>query len=135
MCCSGDETFLFDHLICSRQHTWRDRQPDLLGRFQIDDELKLRRLLESATRRALRPLGSCPRNWPHAAEGRKEVAASATPLHRGGLNDTLLPRAAVYSLFVHQEVTAKDLPEISALFAQVADKRAEHLNIARGAVA
>ncbi len=47
----------------------------------------------------------------------------------------LSPRAAVYSLFVHQEVTAKDLPEISALFAQVADKRAEHLNIARGAVA
>ena len=46
-----------------------------------------------------------------------------------------LPRAAVYSLFVHQEVTAKDLPEISALFAQIADKRAEHLNIARGAVA
>ena len=81
--------FSLDHLIRSRQHVRRNRQADLLGGFQIDDELKLRRLLESATRRALRPLGSCPRNWPHAAEGRKEVAASATPLHRGGLNDTI----------------------------------------------
>ena len=40
----------------------------------------------------------------------------------------------MYSLSVNKEITAKDLLEINALFAQVANKRAEHLNIARGAV-
>jgi hypothetical protein len=37
---------LFNHLIRPRQHIRRNRQPDLLRRFQIDDELKLRRLLD-----------------------------------------------------------------------------------------
>ena len=36
---------LFDHLIRPRQHVRWNRQADLLGRFQIDDELELRRLL------------------------------------------------------------------------------------------
>jgi hypothetical protein len=33
-----------DHLIRSGQHVGRNREADLLGGFQIDDELKLRRL-------------------------------------------------------------------------------------------
>jgi hypothetical protein len=36
---------LLDHLIRPRQHVGRNRQADLLGRFQIDDELELCRLL------------------------------------------------------------------------------------------
>src|SRR5262245_8177159 len=36
----------FDHLIRSRQHIRRNRQTDLLGRFQIDDELELLWLLD-----------------------------------------------------------------------------------------
>ena len=35
-----------DHSVRSRQHIWRDRQADLLGGFEIDDELKLLRLLD-----------------------------------------------------------------------------------------
>ena len=35
---------LLDDSICPRQHIRRNRQTDLLGRFQIDDELKLARL-------------------------------------------------------------------------------------------
>ena len=35
-----------DHLVRSHQHVRRNRQADLLGGFQIDDELKLRRLLD-----------------------------------------------------------------------------------------
>src|SRR5437762_67003 len=35
----------FDHLIRSRQHVQRNRESDLLGRFQVDHELKLRWLL------------------------------------------------------------------------------------------
>jgi hypothetical protein len=34
----------FDDFIRARQHVRRDRQADLLGRFQIDDELELLRL-------------------------------------------------------------------------------------------
>jgi len=41
----------------------------------------------------------------------------------------------MYSLSANKEVTAEDLLEINALVAQVAHKRAEHLNIASGAVA
>jgi hypothetical protein len=37
--------FSLDHFIRSIQHVRRNRQSDLLRRFQIDDELKLRRLL------------------------------------------------------------------------------------------
>src|SRR6266850_1740106 len=37
--------FSFDHPIRSRQNIRRNRQPDLLGRFEIDDELELLRLL------------------------------------------------------------------------------------------
>ena len=33
--------FSFDHFIRSRQHVRRNRQADLLGSFQIDDQLKL----------------------------------------------------------------------------------------------
>jgi hypothetical protein len=33
-----------DHFICPRQHIRRNRQTDLLGRFEIDDELELRGL-------------------------------------------------------------------------------------------
>ena len=36
----------FNHFIRSRQHVRRNRQADLLGCFQIDDELELRRLLD-----------------------------------------------------------------------------------------
>jgi hypothetical protein len=35
-----------DNSICSHQHIRRNRQADLLRRFQIDDELKLDRLLD-----------------------------------------------------------------------------------------
>src|SRR5262245_41142613 len=34
-----------DHLIRPHQHVGWNRQTDLLGRFQVDDELKLHRLL------------------------------------------------------------------------------------------
>ena len=34
-----------DHFVRSRQHVRRNRQADLLGGFEIDDELELRRLL------------------------------------------------------------------------------------------
>jgi hypothetical protein len=37
---------LLDHLIRSRQHIRWNRQAHLLGCFQIDDELELRRLLD-----------------------------------------------------------------------------------------
>jgi hypothetical protein len=37
---------LSNHLIRPRQHVRRDRQADLLGGFQIDDQLELRRLLD-----------------------------------------------------------------------------------------
>jgi hypothetical protein len=37
--------FLFDHFVRSRQHIRRNREADQLGRFEIDDELKLHRLL------------------------------------------------------------------------------------------
>ena len=43
-----------DHLIRSRQHVRRNRHADLLCGFEIDDELKLRRLLAQAGQRALR---------------------------------------------------------------------------------
>jgi hypothetical protein len=36
---------LFNHLVRSCQHIRRDRQTDLLGGFQIDDEVELFRLL------------------------------------------------------------------------------------------
>src|SRR4029077_944473 len=45
-CCLMPIAFLFDHLIRSRQHVRWNRQADLLGGFQIDDELELRRLLD-----------------------------------------------------------------------------------------
>jgi hypothetical protein len=35
---------LLDHLVRPRQHIRRNRQADLLGCFQIDDQLKLRPL-------------------------------------------------------------------------------------------
>jgi hypothetical protein len=35
-----------DHFIRPRHHRRRDRQPNLLRRLQIDDELELRRLLD-----------------------------------------------------------------------------------------
>jgi hypothetical protein len=38
---------LSNHLIRSRQHVGRNRQTDLLGRLQIDDELELLSLLRS----------------------------------------------------------------------------------------
>lgn len=37
-------SILFDHPIRSYQHVGRNAHTDLLGRFEIDDELKLRRL-------------------------------------------------------------------------------------------
>ena len=42
---------LLDHLIRSRQHIGRDRQTNLLGRFEIDDQLELFRLLDREVRR------------------------------------------------------------------------------------
>src|SRR5215467_5999260 len=38
--------FLFDHSIRSHQHIGRDRQADLLGRFEIDHQFEFRRLLD-----------------------------------------------------------------------------------------
>src|SRR5262245_66642319 len=38
--------FSLDYPIRSCQHIWRNRETDLLGRFQINDELELRRLLD-----------------------------------------------------------------------------------------
>src|SRR5258705_3000817 len=37
---------IIDHLIRSRQHVWRNRETDLLGRFEIDYKFKLCRLLD-----------------------------------------------------------------------------------------
>ena len=37
---------LLNDFIRPRQHIWRNRQADLLGGFQIDDEFKFRRLLD-----------------------------------------------------------------------------------------
>ena len=37
---------LFDDLIRPRQHLGRNRQADLLGGLEVDDELELRRLLD-----------------------------------------------------------------------------------------
>ena len=37
---------ILDHLIRPHQHVRRNRQADLLRGFEIDDELKLRRLLD-----------------------------------------------------------------------------------------
>jgi hypothetical protein len=34
-----------NHLVRSRQHVWRNREADLLGGLEIDDELELLRLL------------------------------------------------------------------------------------------
>jgi hypothetical protein len=36
----------FDHLIRSRQHVRRDRQPDLPGCLQVDAQIKLCRLFD-----------------------------------------------------------------------------------------
>jgi hypothetical protein len=41
----GVGAWLLNHFIRSRQHIRRNRQTDLLGGFQIDDELKLHWLL------------------------------------------------------------------------------------------
>jgi hypothetical protein len=41
----GIAAWLLDHVIRPRQHVLRNRQVDLLSRFQIDDQLELRRLL------------------------------------------------------------------------------------------
>jgi len=51
---------LFDHLIRSHQHVRWYRQADLLGRFQIDDQLKLFRLLDGYPP-VSRLSKSCPR--------------------------------------------------------------------------
>ena len=42
---------LFDHLVRARQHVERNRQADLLGGSQIDDELELRGLFHRKIRR------------------------------------------------------------------------------------
>ena len=47
---SNDSIRLFDHSIRSRQHVRRNRDSDLFGGFQIDDELKFRRLLDGEVR-------------------------------------------------------------------------------------
>jgi hypothetical protein len=36
-----------DHLICSHQHVWWNREADLLCGFQIDHQFELSRLLNS----------------------------------------------------------------------------------------
>jgi len=41
----GIAAWLLDHPIRPRQHIRRNRQADLFGRFEIDDELELFRLL------------------------------------------------------------------------------------------
>ena len=42
----GIAAWSLDHLICSEQHRLRNRQADLFRGFEIDDELKLGRLLD-----------------------------------------------------------------------------------------
>src|SRR5438552_8572409 len=44
-CRSPHGSCLLDYLIRPRQHVWGNRETDLLRGFQIDHELKLRRLL------------------------------------------------------------------------------------------
>ena len=43
---TGLHDYLSDHSIRSRQHIWRNREADLLGRFEIDHQLKLCRLFD-----------------------------------------------------------------------------------------
>src|SRR5215471_5270207 len=57
--------FSLDYFICSRQHIRRDRQANLFGGFEIDDQLKLGRLLDRdvggfAALQNLIDLGSSP---------------------------------------------------------------------------
>jgi hypothetical protein len=42
---------LFNDFICSRQHIRGNGESDLLGRFEIDEEFKLHRLLDGQFRR------------------------------------------------------------------------------------
>jgi len=51
------ERVLPDHPIRTHQHVWRYRQADLLGSFEIDNELELHRLLDRQVGwiRSLRP--------------------------------------------------------------------------------
>src|SRR5262249_17405912 len=43
---------LFDHLVCAREQCWRDGKSQRLCRFEVDDQLKFRRLLN---RKLFRP--------------------------------------------------------------------------------
>src|SRR6266550_3680693 len=58
-----------DHLIRPRQHVGRNRQTDLLCRFEIDHESTLRRLLY----KQISPLGAVW-NFVHIVDGRTVLA-------------------------------------------------------------
>ena len=40
------EHALFDHLVCLEEDRLRNREPQRLGRFEVDDQLELRGLLD-----------------------------------------------------------------------------------------
>src|SRR5215467_10801449 len=65
----------FDHPIRSRQHVGRDRQTDLLRGFEIDDQLKLRRLLYREISRL-----SAFENLVHVSGSAPEQVAIARPV-------------------------------------------------------
>ena len=77
--------FSLNHLIRPRQHVRRNRQADLLGRLQIDDELKLRRLLHWR----VGWLGELATGFQH--HGKRNAEQSRSTWGSGG---ALTPRAA-----------------------------------------
>jgi hypothetical protein len=55
----GPSTPPFDHLVGACEQRWRNREAERLRRDQIDDKLKLRRLLDWVYRRASSRAESC----------------------------------------------------------------------------
>src|SRR6266498_2998510 len=65
---------LLDHLVRSRQNVGRNREADLLGGLQVDDELELRRLLH----RQIGGLGSL-QYLVHIRTARRNKSVKLTP--------------------------------------------------------
>ena len=60
------DPMLLNDSVGPRQHLRRNRHADLLCGFQIDDELKLRRLLDRQVSGLWRLSGSCPQSQRRA---------------------------------------------------------------------
>jgi hypothetical protein len=76
-----------NHLIRPHQHVGRNRQADLLSRFEIDDELELLRLLH-------REIGklSAFEDLVHLGSGAPIKVIEVRPIgHKAALIDVLLP--------------------------------------------